>query len=184
MKVDRDAFFPRARATVFHGIMEQSQVDGINFLLDAFEAVYPNGDPRWLAYMLATAYHETAAMMEPISEYGLGRGRPYGVEINGQVYYGRGYVQLTWRTNYEAMSLVTGVNLVKEPGLALRPDVAAKIMFYGMEHGTFTGQRLADYFTPHATDFLDARRIINGMDHAALIASYAHNFLESIGALS
>lgn len=181
MKVDRTAFFPRARSTVFHGIMEQSQVDGINALLDAFEAAYPTGDRRWLAYMLATAYHETAATMEPISEYGRGRGRPYGVEINGQVYYGRGYVQLTWRNNYEAMSLVTGVNLVKEPDLALKPDIAAKVMFHGMEYGTFTGKKLADYITPHVTDFLEARRIINGMDHAALIAGYARNFLASIG---
>ena len=181
MNFDRVGFLQRARASVFRGLMEQSQIDGVNHILDEFEAAYPSGDPRWLAYMLATVYHETAATMEPISEYGLGRNRAYGQPIDGHVYYGRGYVQLTWIHNYAAMVPVAGVDLVGDPDLALRPDVAAKIMFYGMEHGIFTGQKLSDYFTPYATDFLYARQIINKMDCAALIAGYARNFLASIG---
>ena len=181
MNFDRVGFFQRARASVFRGLMEQAQVDGVNHILDAFAAAYPAGDPRWLAYMLATVYHETAATMQPISEYGLGRGRPYGEPDNGHTYYGRGYVQLTWKRNYAAMSPVTGVDLVNHPELALRPDIAAKVMFHGMEHGVFTGKKLADYFTPRTTDFLMARQIINGMDCAALIAGYARNFLASIG---
>ena len=101
--------------------------------------------------------------------------------INGHVYYGRGYVQLTWLKNYAEMVPIVGVDLVDHPELALRPDIAAKIMFHGMEHGIFTGQKLSDYFTPYATDFLYARQIINKMDCAALIAGYARNFLASIG---
>ena len=181
MNFDRAEFFRRARASVFRGLMEQSQADGINHILDEFEAAYPDGDPRWLAYMLATVYHETAATMEPISEYGLGRGRPYGKPINGHVYYGRGYVQLTWERDYAAMSPIVGADLVNHPELALRPDIAARVMFHGMERGIFTGRKLSDYFTQHETDFLHARQIINGMDCAALIAGYARNFLISIG---
>jgi hypothetical protein len=178
--IDRDKFFARARASVFHGDMSQSQVDGTNDLLDAFEAAYPQGDMRWLAYELATAFHETAFTMLPVAEGGRGRGRPYGVQINGQVYYGRGYVQLTWLSNYEKMSPVCGVDLVANPDLALRPDLAAKILFYGMEYGTFTGRKLADYFTPHSTDFLNARAIVNGKDCEAQIAAYARNFLAAL----
>lgn len=183
-KVDRSGFFPRIRATVFRGSMNQSQVDGLNDLLDAYELAYPAGDPRWLAYMLATAFHETDATMLPIAEYGKGHGLPYGRPVGGEVYYGRGYVQLTWIDNYRAMTPVVGVDLVANPDQALLPSIAAKVMFYGMEHGTFTRHKLADYFTPKLTDFLNARRIINGTDRAALIAGYAHDFLNAIGAPS
>lgn len=180
--INRDKFFARARASVFHGDMSQSQVDGTNDLLDAFEAAYQAGDMRWLAYELATAFHETAFTMLPVAEIGRGHGRPYGKPdpYTKKVYYGRGYVQLTWRRNYAAMSPICNVDLVANPDLAMRPDLAAKIMFYGMDHGTFTGRKLADYFTPHITDFLNARAIINGKDCEAQIAAYARNFLAAL----
>jgi len=180
MMMDRTKFFPRARSTVFRGYMTQPQVDGLNALLDAWDASGLT-DSRYLAYMLATAYHETAATMQPVPEIGKGRGRAYGVKVDGKVYYGRGYVQLTWRSNYAAMSPIVGADLVSDPDLALKPDIAAKVMFYGMEHGTFTGKKLADYFNVHITDFLNARRIINGMDRAAQIAVYAREFYAAIG---
>lgn len=181
MIIDRDRFFPRARASVFHGNMTQSQVNGVNSLLDAFEL---NGvkDARFIAYMLATTFHETAQTMEPIEEYSKGKGKPYGVvQPNGKVYYGRGYVQLTWPNNYKIMSPLVGVDLFDDPDKALDPSVAAKVMICGMTEGMFTGKKLSDYFNEHLTDFLDARRIINGMDCAAEIANYGRNFLASIG---
>lgn len=179
--MDHDKFFTRARSSVFHGVMTQSQVDGTNNILDAFEKEYPQGDMRWLAYMLATVFHETAQTMQPIAEYGKGKGRPYGVvQPNGNVYYGRGYVQLTWPNNYKVMSPVVGVDLFADPDQALIPSIAAKIMFYGMEHGTFTGRKLADFFTPHKNDFLNARAIINGKDCEAQIAAYARNLLAAL----
>ena len=180
--INRDKFFSRARPSVFRGFMTQSQVDGCNDILDAFEKTYPEGDMRWLAYMLATAYHETAFTMQPVPEIGHGRGRPYGKPDpeTKQTYYGRGYVQLTWRSNYEAMSPVCGEDLVANPDLALRPDLAAKIMMVGMQDGMFSGHKLADFFTPHVTDFLNAREIINGRDCEAQIAAYARNFLAAL----
>jgi len=130
--------------------------------------------------MLGTAYHETAQTMQPVPEIGKGRGRAYGAQVDGKVYYGRGYVQLTWRSNYEAMSKVVGEDLVADPDLALQPDIAAKVMFYGMEHGSFTGKKLADYFDGAKSDWLHARRIINGMDRAAQIALYAREFYQAL----
>ncbi len=36
--------------------------------------------------------------MQPIEEYGRGKGRKYGAPAGpyGKIYFGRGYVQLTW----------------------------------------------------------------------------------------
>ena len=43
----------------------------------------------------------------------------------------------------------------------------------GMVHGTFTGKKLSNYFTATKSDWTNARRIINGLDKAAPIASLA-----------
>ena len=58
----------------------------------------------------------------------------------------------------------------------MRPDVAAYILIDGMVKGAFTGKKLADYFNAHTTDWRNARRIINGLDKADLIASIAKEF--------
>ena len=66
------AFFTAVRVDLFGGAIEQTQVDGINSILQA----WPEGtDPRFVAYGLATAYHETARTMEPIAEWGQGPGQ-------------------------------------------------------------------------------------------------------------
>jgi hypothetical protein len=186
MKIDRSLFFPRARSSVFRGSMTQTQVNGINALLDMCEQLSVS-DPRYVAYILATAFHETAQTMEPIAEYGKGRGKLYGRPgVDGQIAYGRGYVQTTWAYNYEKtdQKLGLGGRLIANYDLLLTDkDMAAKAAITGMRDGWYTGKKLADYLTPHITDFLDARRIINGMDCAALIAGYARNFLASIGTL-
>jgi len=174
--IDRHRFFTAARAGAFGGSMTQGQVDGCNFILDTWEAHADFTDKRWLAYMLATAKWETAHTMQPIEEYGKGEGQPYGVAVNGHAYYGRGYVQLTWDTNYARMAALTGVDLVGHPELALDPKIAALIMFEGMRGGLFTGVGLSTYFNAHACDWVNARRIINGLDRANEIADIARAF--------
>ncbi len=177
--IDREEFFRKARAHPFAGTMTQGQVDGCNAILDEWEKRMPGADERWLAYMLATAKWETAHTMKPIEEYGHGAGHPYGEPdpVTGQTYYGRGYVQLTWKTNYQKMQDMLGEPLVTEPSLALDPAVAADVMFKGMEHGSFTGVGLSRYFSDAADDPVNARRIINGTDHAADIANIHNAFL-------
>ena len=99
--IDRAKFFAAARKAPFGGSMKQDQVDGYLRLLEEMEA---RGwrDQRWFAYVLATAYHETAATMQPIAEYGKGKGKAYCKPdpVTKQTYSGRGYVQLTWKDNY------------------------------------------------------------------------------------
>lgn len=177
--IDRDRFFPHVRAELFNGRLTESQFQGLDFILRAAPA---DMDGRWLAYALATAQHETASTMQPIEEYGKGRGRPYG-EVDpetGHAYYGRGYVQITWRENYQRMGGLLGISLVHHPHLALDPTIAAQIMFKGMTLGLFTGKSFASYLNDQKTDWLNARRIINGMDRAALIAGYAERYFAAL----
>lgn len=178
-RLNRDVFFGQIRG--LFGRISQSQVDGLNSLLDAVGGCLINE----AAYMLATAYHETAATMQPIDEYGKGRGKDYGKRLKMSrkpysdtlpLYYGRGYVQLTWYENYEKAGKKVGVDLLNEPGLALSAPIAAKIMREGMLEGWFTGKKLSDYIGLRTADYVGARRIINGTDKANLIAGYAVAF--------
>lgn len=179
---NRIIFFDQLRESVFRGRFSQSQVDGLNALLDAWEESYGHHPSDWLAYSLATCYHETAATMQPIAEYGRGRGRKYGRpdRVTGRTYYGRGYVQLTWKRNYAAFAQRTGLDLVNQPDLAMQPDVAAQILYEGMIDGVFTQKAFGDYITGASLDFRRARQIVNGMDKASLIAGYADAFKDAI----
>lgn len=179
-RVNRDRFFGRIRVNPFGGTLKQGQVDGCNALLDAWESRPDLTDRRWLAYMLATAKWETAHTMKPIEEYGHGAGRPYGVAVNGHVYYGRGYVQLTWAVNYAKMAALTGADLVGHPELALDPRIAGLILFEGMKGGLFTGVGLPTFFSGQRDDPVGARRIINGTDHADDIAAIHAGFLAGL----
>ena len=160
------------------GSLSQRQVDGLNALLREIGSDTTIDDIRWFAYMIATAYHETAHTFQPIEEIGRGRGRPYGMPdpITGQVYYGRGLVQLTWKRNYQKFGDLLGLDLVNDPALALQPGTAYKVLSLGMTRGLFTGKKLADYINDGDSDYVDARRIINGLDRARLIAGYAAKF--------
>jgi putative chitinase len=183
--MDRKAFFDALRkrdSGVFGTSLTVGQVGGIEAIID--EAMKRKTPQPHLAYMLATAYHETAHTMQPIAEYGKGKGRKYGKPDGpyGLIYYGRGLVQLTWYENYLKASKETGVNLVKYPDQAMQLDVAVEIMFDGMEQGWFTTRKLADYDRPIGYDYVNARRIINGTDRAAMIAGYAQAFDKALTA--
>lgn len=175
--MNRAAFFEAVRSPLFAGKLSASQVSGMEAILD--EAGMRGTRLEWLAYMLATTFLETARTMQPIAEYGRGKGRKYGVKGKyGQAPYGRGYVQLTWDSNYERADKELGLNgaLLRDFNMAMRQDIAAKIMFSGMAEGWFTGKKLADYLTAATTNYVGARRIINGTDKAKTIAGYAMTF--------
>ena len=91
-------------------------------------------------------------------------------------------MQLTWAENYKTMSSLLGIDLLNNPDLALDPAVAAKIMFEGMIRGTFTGKSLATYFSDHVSDWRNARKIINALDHADEIAAVAKQFFAALQA--
>ncbi|SFG64736.1 hypothetical protein [Methylobacterium gossipiicola] len=177
LDIDRAAFFDAVRRSPFAGHLTQPQVDGMGAILTACPA---SVSIDAAAYCLATTFHETARTMQPIEEFGRGKGRKYGPTG----FWGRGYVQLTWEVNYAKATkrlrslgiLKASEDLVKTPNLAMRPDVAAAILFYGMIEGWFTGKKLGDYFAPGRADPVGARRIINGTDCDKLIAGYQAQF--------
>lgn len=158
------------------GKLSQQQVEGFEAMFDEYEKRQLT-DTRFLAYILSTAWHETAKTMQPIEEYGKGKGKAY----EGK-YYGRGYVQLTWIDNYKKATAKNnkGWNFILNPELALEVEPAIWICFEGMLNGWFTGKKLRHYFSPDRNDFIGARKIINGTDKADLIGNYYLKFLKSI----
>lgn len=158
------------------------QATGLEGILNEWDS-RKQKDHRWLAYMLATVYHETGKMMQPIEEWGKGKKLKYGMpdKETNKVYYGRGFVQLTWKDNYFKFEKELGVPLVKQPELALDVEISTKILFDGMIKGMFTGKKLSDYFNGEDTcDWYGARAIINGRDKAGEIGVYAQKFLRAI----
>lgn len=202
MAINRKFFFDQCRQTLFTGKLSKGQVDGLAFILDVWEKTLAKKDDRWLAYALGTAYHETGFTMQPIREFGgknyffrmydpgspLPRRAALARSMNAQMgdgvlFHGRGYVQLTWRSNYAKMGKVFGVDLTSNAAAAdqvMQPELAAKIMFKGMEDGSFTGKKFADYFNPTTENWKNARRIINGNDCDDAIAMYAKKFYAAI----
>lgn len=181
--MNRKVFYDEARRQLFDRRLSQQQVDGMEAILNEWDKrVW--GDARWLAYMLATTYHETDRTMAPIAEYGKGRGHTYGVPdpVTGQTYYGRGFVQLTWKTNYRRLGALVGVDLVNFPDKAMELPIATAVLFDGMRDGLFTGVGLPKYFNDLVDDPVNARRIINGMDRAEMIAGYHGEFLAALRA--
>ena len=172
---------------MFGGSLLQSQVDGINTIIDEFEES-GNNSPITLAYLLATAKHETADTMQPIHERGakayfnkyepgtqIGKNLGNTLKGDGFKFRGRGYVQLTGRANYAKAAKKIDRDLVADPDAALLPDVAAFVLIRGCIEGWFTGKKIGDY-----SRFVDMRRVVNGLDKANLIASYADTFLRAL----
>lgn len=173
-----DLFFKAVRGIT--GALNQTQVDVLNAILEKAS----HWSLGWLAYALASAWHE--ARLAPIEEWGRGKGKEYGkVNSTGQAPYGRGLVQLTWHENYVRADKELGLNgaLSSNYARALEPAIAVDILVRGMEEGWFTGKSLSSYITPgHGTfnEFVNARRIINGTDRASDIAKLADRFKDAL----
>lgn len=183
--IDRKHFFEHVRARLFAGILTQGQVDGCNAILDEWERRPELTDLRWLAYMLATAKHETNATMQAVREaYWLSEEWRKN-HLRYWPYYGRGLVQITWRENYEKLGIFLGLPLVEHPDMALDPDASVRILFEGMLRaetgvGDFTGKSLDMFFSDAFNDPIKARSIVNGTDKAELIAGYHYDFLAAL----
>lgn len=137
-----------------------------------------------LAYVLATAWHETAHTMKPVKEaYWLSE-TWRKANLRYYPWYGRGFVQLTWRSNYEKAGQKLGRDFISDPEAVMEPEASAEILVVGSRDGWFTGKKLSDYITLQKSDYRGARRIINGTDKADLIAGYAKDYeadLKAIG---
>lgn len=184
--MNRATFYQALRRSGIDGFktLSQSQVNGIEGILNAFTLV---GDRRvkTLAYGLATARREVGAGMVPVREgfkktdaearaYVKKQGYKYAKVVNGQVYYGRGIVQLTHDYNYEKEGILN------DPDRALEPIFAAQLLFKGIMDGRWNGQGkgLIHYLPDGGPDDLkNARRTVNITDHWSEIANWYHKFV-------
>lgn len=126
-----------------------------------------------LAYVLATAYWETARTMKPVREAFWLSENWRKNNLRYYPWYGRGYVQLTWKRNYELASSKIGHDFIKYPDDVMKPEYSAEILVLGSKEGWFTKRKLSDYITLNKSDYIGARRIINGTDKAKEIADLA-----------
>ncbi len=129
--------------------------------------------PEAIQYILATVMHETNKTFEPVKEAYWTSEQYKKENFRYYPYYGRGFVQLTHKENYEKFSKIMNIDLVNNPDLALDFDNALFILIYGMIHGSFTKAKLSDYFNHKGSNFIGARKIINGIDKEETIARIA-----------
>ena len=206
--MDHAKFFAAVRSSLFSGRLSTNQVNGTESILVEWQA--KPFDSRWLAYMLATAYHETDNTMCAVSEnlnYSAARLRAtfpkYFTAVQATAYArqpqriaNRAYASRMgngdeasgdgWRYRGRGLVQITGrdnyakYGIADDPDRALDPDKAVEILFDGMINGRFTGWKLADYFNAIGSDWLGARRIINSTDRAIDIAGFARKFAAAI----
>lgn len=129
-----------------------------------------------ISYVIATVEHETRETFKPVIEaFWLPDPDSYLKKHHPEYYpyYGRGFVQLTWKKNYEKYGRLLGQDLLKSPELALEPNSALFVLVHGFRTGAFTGRPINHYIDEIRTDFYNARRCINGIDRAKDIEALA-----------
>jgi putative chitinase len=165
-------FFDNVRDSVFGGSLSQDQVDGCQRIIAYRDSHWPKMVDAELAYLLASAEWETGHSLQPVEEGFPLRGdalRNYQTKLRYYPWYGRGLIQITWKANYEKFG-------IEKPEDALSWDVALRVMFEGCIKGMFTGHKLADYISAKRQDYVNARRVVNGLDKAEHIAKNARAF--------
>ena len=156
-----------SKADVIEAIKQECKAQGI-------------GLNTQIAYVLATTEWETAQTFKPVREAFWNSEDWRRNNLRYYPYYGRGYVQLTWKGNYQKFSTILGIDLVNNPDLAMNPNIALFILVYGFKTGLFTGRKITDYITAQTTDFYFSRTIINALDHAKEIAALAEKYLAAL----
>ncbi|MET3925535.1 hypothetical protein [Devosia sp. 2618] len=199
------AFFDAVRTSLFDGKLNQAQVEGLNAIASAWDR-YGDGQTHKLAYLMATAHHETGQLQwlkeiwrptraqrryerdfdkpwtkdDPRNSLAFRLGNTQAGD--GKRFMGRGLAHITGRRNYTDWAKRLGVDIVGKPELAEQLPIAARILVEGSMLGTFTGKKLGDYITSTAVDWKNARRVINGTDKADLIAGYAEQYQAALKA--
>ena len=116
-----------------------------------------------------------------------------------QAYYGRWFIQLTWKKNYENYTQIIrnywkdfkdndgniikwrDIDLVNNPDIILKSnELAIFIAIHWMKNWTFTGKKLDDYINNEGTDFVGARAIVNKSDKANSFARDAQLYLNDL----
>ena len=160
----RDYFLPVKVQMQANGDALVTEQDGDQF------TVKPNGSNTHAKKGMTTGSDAAAKVTKAYTDAG-------GTELK---YFGRGYVQLTWWANYakSGANLNMGLDLLKDPDKVMEPATAYALMSHGMRtgQGFANGHKLADYLSGTTRDYVGARHMVNGRDHAAEIAALAEKF--------
>ena len=181
---DEKIFFDTIRVTLFGGRLSRVQVDRVQALLIEMQRV-ELVTPERGAYILATAHWETDRF-NAMEEYASGEAYEGRSDLgnvkpgDGKRYKGRGFPMLTGRRNYQMASEMTGRDLIENPALASDPDLSAMVIVLGMMGGLFTKRSLAAFINDGKTDFIQARKVVNGLDRAEVVADLAERYLQAI----
>jgi predicted chitinase len=199
--MDPKVFFDAVRPMSKGGRLSHSQVIGFEAIIE--HCLEKDLTQEHIAYVLATAWHETGGRMEPVREGFAStdegavkavtnlfeRGiisRNYSErQSNGNSYYGRGFVQLTHLENYAKTGHALGIDLVTYPDLMLDLDISVRAMVWGMTSGSYRNKSLNDvlpYADPTEKEWIEARDIINGdtKKNGKMIAGYASKFYQAL----
>jgi len=151
-------------------------------------------DTNCLAYILATAKHETwnYKYFEEINS-----GKKYEnrkdlwntKKWDWEKFKWRWMIQITWRRNYTIFDeLLKKEDLIWEdesildnPEIVTRNDeIMTFILIHWMMNGLFTGKILSDYINDEKIDFINARRVVNWIDKKYLIALYSKEYIKNL----
>lgn len=161
----------------------------IPFILDVCEEEKVV-DTNQISYILATTLHESGMGKYMVEIWGK---PPTSYQVNyegnsrlgndqpgdGFKYRGRGFCQITGKSNYRYWEKEFGIDFVSNPELMSDPNIAAKVLVRGMRDGRFTGKKLSDYINDKHVDFFSARKIINGLYKADLFQQAAESFVKA-----
>lgn len=209
--MNRKAFYDAVRTSLFAGSLSKTQVDGVDLILDA--GTTRKLAQNHLAYALATSFHETGGMMQPVCENlnysakGLLHSFPRHFSAPALTDYARNPEKIAnrlyahrmgngdeasgdgWRFRGRGLVQITGrrnyrtFGIERDPDKALAPEMAVRILINGMVSGAFSGRKLSDYFGPGQEDWVGARAIINGKDKAERISGYGRAFCAALAAI-
>ena len=180
-----------AVSKMFPGVPVKNIEQNLPFVLQALADV-GLGDTDMILMALATIRAETGIFM-PISEFKSKfntspLGHPFDLYDNrkdlgnqgapdGASFKGRGYIQLTGRTNYQVHGSAIGLGnqLVEDPELANQADIAGKLLASFLKsHEPQIRSALAK------GDLKTARRLVNGGSHGLDVFTQAFNIGKSL----
>lgn len=179
------------KVTFDKSVVDSEHQAVIEAILVRWEAT-GGGHPKHLALMLGTAYRETCGRL--LSTVGEACGcaktcskdeykeRAYGRKDScGRAYFGRGFVQLTKATNYEAVGERLNVPLKDYPNLAYEQPWAIVMLVDGVKGRWYAGKPLNTYLNDVRSDWVGARESVNpGSPNKAATGYLACRFYDAI----
>lgn len=160
----------------------QIQLDCIEETLK--QSILMGLDSNQTAYVLATFWHESRFLLHP-EEFASGAAYEGRADLgntqpgDGIRFKGRGAAQITGRRNYTNVSKLFKIDCVNNPD-TLETIVSVKPCIHFMMKGLFTGRKLTKYDLKTSSGVINARRTVNGLDRAELIAGYFYDIQKAL----